>query len=443
MCILSCSFFRQIDRWAIGLVSASGGIAFILAWLARKFMDQTNSINRSLDDYFDRLDLIWIPRALQPLAHKWAIDFTSASLLHTSRFVVSFSNSRQKEKSSPVNAFVDLHRRLVDSLKRLCPYVTGKNGTTVFAPDTSRALEIAICSLRCSNTKIILSPFEHSAETAVVAWLRKVARIEVLSIPLTNQLLRMSSHEKANDFIESFRKIAEENAQKKTPKQFIIVISQVFFMTGEKLPTSYICGKLREIAPNAQIVIDAAHMLFERFDERTREEELLFDAMVISGHKWLYSPEPMGVVLFKNVPSITPYDALSSNGCISTVSTTALYTFEAALAMSDRYRLSVMQSRSSSIKKYVIDCLSQDFEILTESSESKVPSFILCIRPKSTLVGWREDGDRLRDFFYKRRIIVDVFEVEGDWWVRLLLPFYLERSSIDFAVKALQYGIRQ
>ena len=302
---------------------------------------------------------------------------------------------------------------------------------------TSRALELCLSKwpeIDC----VVLSPYEHLSERRVADWLS--GRYAITAVECRHEYRWF--HEdpmKCADAVSTAIIEALENAIRSN-KFPALLISDICWANGINVPLEIILKEVRNhIGSRFKVVIDGAHGVG---NAKIIQGCSYWDAYVFSGHKWLYSREPIGVIITKDawkkpVPVDLWYEGDDGIAIpIGTTSGMAMCNFRGALEMIDKYGFTVMWKKSRELRTRLLKSLGSEFEILGISdSGTDTHSFIVGISPS--------DDKEFSDDLQRRLIdigslaLVIRLKGKGKAFVRTTVPYYASLREISELRKLL------
>lgn len=318
-----------------------------------------------------------------------------------------------------------------------------------FFSSTTRALDVVLRSIPDYDA-IVTTDLEHPSEQRLFQTHSKrkqnhnseVKSLPIVQIALLDILKDGKLYKLPNLFAEKCKRFTRP----------ICVISHIPFCVGVKLPLSEIAHSLRAACPNAQIVFDGAHAVGQVEVDLTK---LDFDFYVFSGHKWLYGPPSLGIMIIgPPIRSKTDildsiklecYESLSyaGNKLGESGSTIALEPFVGLsefLGQLHKYNsLENIFENIKSIRLILHEYAKQakQFEIISFpgiAAEEIAPG-LLNVQKKVNPLNYPAIK-RLRDLLEEDYSIVTK-DISAPVSLRLCLPFYLSRLDVDRLVTSL------
>lgn len=312
----------------------------------------------------------------------------------------------------------------------------GQIGIEFFAC-TGRAIEVAL--LRAAPRHFVLSPYEHPTVQQVCRWMesngtgktwRRGLRIEDYDLPWSTQLTLS---------LDRFEKMV-----KNSQGPIALIISEVCYLTGSIIPVQEVVARCRKVVPSPRIlsvIVDGAHSLGAS-NRRVSLEDV--DFYIGSGHKWMLSGEPSGILVSRldsqKSPRLSPYDSWGTDVPISPLPFSGIAQLRASLEMMSQLDVEARSARSIALLDRVKRSVECWFHAVgQENGLQKIPA--LALSPK-TGWRWKRTGKSLQQQFDSRHSRVAVFVLPGGQnVVRLLFPFFLDVPEITEMIKLLEDSI--
>lgn len=320
-----------------------------------------------------------------------------------------------------------------------------------FYSGTTRALEVVLLGLG-GNPLIILSPFEHDTEESAAEW---VARIRAgKSVKLSLDLVQVdSSIEQAVEACadEVSRLIGERRSSKASGKVALIV-SEIFYLTGERVPVEVLIRVLREkhklVAKNDyELIIDAAHLLGEM---KSLSQFSSVTSIIGSCHKWLMSPEPCGFVIRdgSRVSAIgKSYDVWNSGVPIATGSSMMIAAADSGLELVHFMSCSTIRSLSFQLMRMFIANTKSHVRVWSGrdklSNDQDDNGSPMCLISPAPGFKWRHSKvPQLEAHFKKVGVSVCICDIVGlAPAVRVSFPYFADLSQLKSLEKAVLRAI--
>lgn len=314
-----------------------------------------------------------------------------------------------------------------------------------FYPGTSRALEIALTRMR-SPKNIVLSPYEHPAEHSVACW-------HAAQTGSTLVRLQLSNEDFARDFDAHKRIVVQKisDAIATASHEPVLVLSEVCFSTGLVVPVRQLIEDVKNKVSGRsfQIIIDGAHAVG---NAQRLLKPSLFDAYVFSAHKWLYSSEPMGVLISAK-GSGTAYDGWGDQLPNTWASARTIACLLASLEMFRDHRVEFFQERSRILREeFESDSDIRDrFEIVGAACSKQMPSTNMISLQPTKDYRWNGQAPSLNAFFQIRKVYPLLLDHEAlgtlaldgadpeptKPWVRVSFPYFLDVREVRQLARAL------
>lgn len=315
-----------------------------------------------------------------------------------------------------------------------------------FTSNTTRALEIAICFAGPPDA-IVLSPFEHPSEERVAEWLRRSHGVEVIIVPpLKSYFTERPAGRNAEEIAINIGAAVE---QARGPN-VAVLISDVCWSTGIRIPVDYIATELRAMCPQRRltIIIDGAHAAGHNAMVTMPADA---DMYVFSGHKWLFSNEPVGVIVTREQwKAPYPVDVWVPAGdlvvpSIGTAGPVKLAHLRGALRMLEEHTFERFWERSRELRRRFVSALPSELKLLAFTDEhSAEHTFIVAVVPADGFAWFTSNAAALASHFEDRRISVNVLPLPHlPLAVRVTFPYFLSMRDLDTLRGALENAIRR
>lgn len=433
--------FSSYSALSVALLLLLGFLARpILGWVAEKKRPAL------LQDYTARLYLADLGGDFYPKFARSKINFNSGAVAPEIRFVKRYAAGLVKHYQELIPGSEDssdyleqllseCEIKLKGSILKLPP---DKQHRLDFFPSTSRAMEIALLKVP-GPKKIILSPYEHPVEDKVGNWISHIDGSIIKRIKFNHEDYQLGWDSQLEKIVSDFLfEISEGNPP------FVIVISEVCYATGLHIPIAQLLQRLFEKVNRHDIVVivDGAHAV----GNVPLAMDIDFDFYVFSAHKWLFAPDPCGILLSaKGTPdSQRPYDCSSARSIsVSTASVRNIAGLRASLELIDRISLEKMWERSKLLQKHLVTKLGERFEVVGSETELD-RSNMLAIRPRAGLQ-WDYNSQGLAgNLRYDKKINLAVITLEdNNTWIRITLPYFMEFHQLNKLCNALDAILRK
>jgi selenocysteine lyase/cysteine desulfurase/uncharacterized membrane protein YGL010W len=399
-----------------------------------------------LQDYTARLFLADLGGDFYPKFARSKINFNSGAVAPEIRFVKRYAAGLAKSYQERVPGSQDstgfLQQMLSDcELKLKGPILkltSHKYRQLDFFPSTSRAMEVALLKVP-GPKKIILSPFEHPVEDKVSRWVNHIDGSIIKRLEFGAQDYRLNWAAQQEKILDG---LLFQMSSGVPP--FVVVISEVCYATGLRIPIVEMLGKLFESVKreNVVVVVDGAHAV----GNVPAASSVDFDYYVFSTHKWLFAPDPCGILLSgkKASDGYRPYDCSSAQAISATTAGVRnIVGLRASLELIDRIGLDKMWERSKILRDHLISRLSERLEVIGEGTGLE-RSNMLAICPRDG-VRWDHDLQGLAgNFRFTKKINLEVISIDpASPWVRITLPYFAEFHQINKLCEALDDSLRQ
>ena len=426
----------------------SVGVLGVLLFLLRPIIGWIAERKRPalLQDYTARLYLADLGGDFYPKFGRSKINFNSGAIAPEIRFVKRYAASLAKKYQEYIPGSADstnyLQQLLDECESRLKGSIlklpSDKQHRMNFFPSTSRAMEVALLKIS-GPKKILLSPYEHPVEDKVSKWINHIDGSIINRLGLSPEDYHLSwtyqQDKVVNEFLFQMRSGVPP---------FIFIISEVCYATGLCIPIAQLLQRIfQEVnRQDVVVIVDGAHAV----GNVPIASDIDFDYYVFSAHKWLFSPDPCGILLSANraADSYRPYDSSTAQAIsATTASVRNIAGLRASLELIDRIGLEKIWERSKALQEYLIAQLDEKFEVVG-SGTGLERSNMLAIRPKPGL-SWGFDLQGLAgNLRYDKKIYLEVISIDPIHpWVRITLPYFAEFHQINKLCKALDAELRK
>lgn len=310
-------------------------------------------------------------------------------------------------------------------------------------PGTSRALEVLIS--RIDNPKtIVLLPYEHQSEKAVAEWVKITQGCEV-------KLVVFDADDYDLPWVEQIEKLEKKinGLQIEGNSNVVFIVSQVHFASGSIIKVDDIVELVKDIMKNKRneknlsFILDCAHSY------GNIEGDIDLEAInycLFSGHKWLLSPEPCGIVICLKGDrggegNEKSYDVWCNRIPTTTGSVRMIAGLRASLEMikSDGYQY--LKTRSLRLREAFEQRLHNGLTIVSSSEDrNSCISNMLAVRPRAGFNWLYNKKNQLEEYFDGQSVYVSVFDMSINnpdmprkLWVRISFSYFLS----DIEVKRL------
>ncbi|MEM7202462.1 MAG: aminotransferase class V-fold PLP-dependent enzyme [Planctomycetota bacterium] len=293
-----------------------------------------------------------------------------------------------------------------------------------FFPTTSRALEVALLAAQHKNL-IIVSPYEHQSEVAVVRGVERITEHHAVILPFTGAEMQQPHDEQVATIAARIEEIVRKHEEY---KHVTLVVSHVCHRSGIIVPWQDIAQAVRSrIKETLRLVVDGAHAVGNIHVGGDPSDTY---AYIFCGHKWLSTSEPIGVLVTTRVLVKPPYDAVSSDRLPdSTFSIRALVSLAASLGGYGGMSPSIRVKRTRMLSGFLV-------ELVTHHSSLRLFGPGDCKRSGIVLLGpaggyaWSKTENDTRQVLERRGVPGTFFALEGGRWLRVTLAYYLTRREV-------------
>lgn len=303
-------------------------------------------------------------------------------------------------------------------------------------PGTSRALEIAISRLP-TNCSILVSPYEHPTEWQVASWISQInAKTFKYDVPKLSDLKANSAAR-----VSIVSNFVMNAVNKKRNGDFALVLSHVCWANGLQLPVDEIIERIEKDLPNITMLVDGSHAIGNIYEPIRINDKVEY--YFFSGHKWLLSPDPIGILISKKTPqdNTVPYDSWNGGLPRSTGSVRILTSLFAALEFIVNVSPGKLRDRAIGLRDQFIKETANSIVPLAPAEEqlSLVCSFV----PKAG-ANWKfVSTEELSNYFSDNEIslkILDEYEIQPSI-VRISFPFFVEEAEVMKLAKLVNRAI--
>jgi selenocysteine lyase/cysteine desulfurase len=414
-------------------------VLFTILGGIRNFVDLTK-IRRPIDwgAYISRLELTALPSRFTPRHKQYQLDFDSG---RTAPILMGIQSEwirllkKYHELVPGSNRAAEYLEKTWSEVKQLLKDhgIKEEPGKQLrLVTSTGRALEIAFNEV-CSGTHVILSPYEHPTEKIVAAVGHKVQAMSV-NLDFFDKSWSEQKAAIANWVRNIFNSLSEESTT--------FVISEVCWFTGRCIPVCELIEEIRKengAERKLTIVVDGAHAVGNLAGTRPVG---LCDAYVFSGHKWLFAPEPCGLVITNK--AVRTYDVWVDALPDTTVGAAQVCGLYASLQFLRSLKEDMRIQRSRYLKDSFRKELRDGLEIVGEKSNLSETNLIT-VRPAPNYM-WMVSAVKLRQLLLQQniratvieRLTVDRNNVEK-FWVRCSFGWFLDWRAIRDLAKLLNY----
>lgn len=441
---LTLDLFRRIimPPWGFLLVLAAPTILIHVVNVA--FSWRTRKLPSWLRDYVARVRLQDLGGDCYPTHGRIQMNFNMAVAPEIAfirkRANVYFRKYQKlrpgsQEAAGHLNQLLNNSRTLLNKL--FFPGIHPDGLSIEFFPGTGRAIEVALQRIENLNT-IILSPFEHYCLDAIGSWLHTTRSISVKKIRFDPEFLYLSWAQQEKKIVSEF--VSAINTEKQSSA---IVVSEVISDSGVKIPVSQLFQKIvKELngANDLTLIIDGAHGLGNVKSVDIGPPSALY---VSSAHKWLFSPEPCGILVRQSPEEIRTYDSWNSSLPVSTSSANMIAGLYAALEFIDLESIERLRERSIMLKERFVTKIRQakcPVDIIGHSHTN-----MIAVYPSGSEWKMGEDVPSIQTYFDKERTSTNVLVVnphKGKPWVRVSFPYFLEGREVENLVSKIACALK-
>lgn len=432
------SILEIVELARLSLVPAVASV--LIAWLALVLRGRilTGKWAKGISTVARSLNLEYIPRHLQPVYMSATALALSGGLSPRIRGVQRgmAHTLRQYERKVPGSReSFRFARGLAEECRaairhQLLDATSEANSRIQLYAGTCRALESAI--VQSDASRLVISPYEHPSELSVARWVHATRGVPCESISVDASFHELPWNEQRDFVVDSIIRYARA----KKRGQILVLISEVCWATGLVIPVHELVKSARDKVPPGRLrfLIDGAHAV----GNSTRTISIGdSDYYVFSGHKWLHSCEPSGVLVAGSEARLMqgdgPYDAWSETGPSATASVASLAGLTAALrSWADARTREVIVRRTTTLRNVLVRRVRPRLTRVgaaTGLGETNV----IALKPADG-ERWRaQTKEELAQQLVDAGLDVTVVSFGADdsaIWVRLAVPYFLRHGEI-------------
>ncbi len=430
---LSVSYVYAIVEFVKGIIIVFGSLE-ALGILVTIIVGSTN---RVFMNYRIMADLVDLKSIYYPGPNRHTMNFNSGAFFPRIKFI---TKSRRKYLNR-YNSYTSTSNRAKQVLSNLSEetkskfraflinsgFISKNNINIVYYPGTTRTLEVLLNSYK-QTFEVILSPYEHPTIIRLIERYKGCDTINKYHIIRKNEDFFNKS---INDQIIDLSNEIEITYTDKC-KFKLLIISQVFYATGDIIKLSNLQSKINK---SIQIIVDGSHAL------GNLEEPGLnfnFEAYFTSAHKWLCSPFPLGILIYRkdgllhfSEDLLETYDSWGTNKLpLTTSDISPLAHFMGSIDLLSKLTFEEVNSRIQLQKQRFKELFNDRFEFVTKSECIDLTN-MLAIKPKQNFT-WKEP-EKLKQNLEDVGIDIEVIECYNvkKPWVRISLAYFLEIRNIE------------
>lgn len=414
---------------------------------------------------------------LQPLVRRAGLNFNSAAVAPELRCVRRAVRKTLDEyqRSIPGSQKAELYLTRLSEHARDLVREVAMNGVEQdcrieFFCGTSRALEVAIARVSAPRL-VVLSPYEHPSEVAVVKWLEELGVCDAFVAKTFSAHSAVGSDSEVDAFVndlgahlaakrptptvdESTPRAGRGKGQQRKPAitqpagehdgDVIMVISDVCYATGVPVPAGAIYKKARKVCKGriGPLIVDGAH---SAGNLRWADLNAPWMAYVMSAHKWLLSPEPCGILISKDKETDVPYDAWGDSLPKTTASVRMLAGLCAGLETikrnkGARFEYNLFWDRSRALRDELINRVDKCFTIHGQIP-GDLETLMVTLSPSPGYT-WKVEEAHLDAHFALNHANVFIVAVDNVQCIRLSFPFYLSYGDVIRMADLLLAAVR-
>lgn len=404
-------------------------------------------------EIYSRLCLLDLPSGLYPVGYSprkanfvaGAVSPAIELIQERAELRIRRYNSASPGSTRAIPELEGIARECRDNIKRILLRSQDATSRFVsFTTSTTRALELAI-SLRSGEQLVLLSPFEHPVERRVVKWLERQGRAKEIGATYAPSLYMRPPAAIVDDISLALAEALEKHSSDRD--RAVLLLSEVCWLTGVRIPVRAVIATLNNLLGwLPAIVVDGAHAVANNSAELPDLKGI--DTYVFSGHKWLFSGTPIGVMIQdRPLRGPSPLDVWQEDETgsirfsVATSMPNAFCGLASALEVFEQYREALVFRRSRELRNRLWAAASSRFGFLGVDDEASLEghSFIVGLIPHSGRFTEIPTEPDLVRFFDKRGVSVNVGRAHRDIpaTIRVTLPFFQNMRDVDMLVDVL------
>lgn len=354
--------------------------------------------------------------------------------------------------------------RGVNALRsRVADLVGVESGQVWFFPSTTRAIEVALSCLAVGRSskggsipspdRIFLTPYEHDAEIGRAEYFRDVFGAVYRQLEGVSDVVRLA-HQGSIGADCAHSALAEtivEGVTGQVSERDVLLLSHVTYGGGLKLPVLEIIKMWEARGRPFRLIVDGAHAVGQ-FDVKWAGRP---DGYVFSGHKWLYGPAALGVMVVRdaliggtvrNRMEAAVYESLANEEADSPGERDATIALDPFVGLSEALPIvneQVLegQSRLKDVRASFIYYTRQadHIEVLDYSPLRQAPG-IVNLQKRGGRLGYDDLAGVVQDLEWRRHVVVKAVRNPHPSVaaaIRVCLPYYLSRREIASSCKRI------
>lgn len=400
----------------------------------------------SMNFYLTKCNLVDLKSSFYPIHDRHIKNFNSGAIAPQTRYVRDYTNGLmkiyQEKVPTSLNAVRFLQKIALDCnllLKEifLNPANIANDIEIMYFTSTSRAFEVSVNSIDDLQF-IIISPYEHPTIVKIAENICSRRKINLITLPWDCSYYTKDWMIQQDKFVLLLKESISDLANMRGA----LIISEVFYANGYIIEIEEIIKITNSL--DLKLIIDGSHSVGNI--KKVKAVNLNYYSYFFSSHKWLQSPEPLGILLIhkKNNISINEYDSWSVYKLpLTTASITRIASLNASLELLKTMKLEYFWHRSHELKKRFVEKIKDRFDIPCENLTTagfgefkKYSSNILTIILKPEYK-WKFEIGRIEEVFNESKIYITIIDMCEDKWLRFTFSYFLEINDIDVTAKFL------
>ena len=448
--LFESQYYAAINTYAIPTLLATGALG-VLSLYGR--MRLSGKEPRDLITHYNLWLALAYPEGKLYPSYSGKLNFNAGAISPEIRLISERTRKREKEYQQNIpgsrDAAAFLQKLSNDCKRRIFELLKINNAlysfNVEFHTGTSRAIELAISRIARPLT-VILSPYEHPSEAKVVAWLAdQDTQINFKTLTLDPREVDRANWEQQEREIRT--QLQREVVD--TSRNYLFVVSEVSYATGNVIPVQRLVEKLRTInSINISFLIDASHSV-GNYREAFGEGQLKLgqcDSYVFGSHKWLLSSEPGGITITADeslLSSKSSYDLWKDDLPDTTIGSLRIGSFLSSLeVILDEVGLDNLFSLSQLMRDDFISSVSKKFHVVGHSTD-QTTSNLIAIKPQDGYRWIHGSVTDLASHLSRAGINCHVIDKGDDsLWVRLSFLYFITYSDIKKLRRILESSIR-
>lgn len=453
--------FRRLS----GLAIRTGGLAYLyeprlptpLAWVALaalilapfvgpmvRWVSEWDRAPQWMRDYWILVPLADLNGRLYPTQGRYGVNFDGglAPEIRLAREAARRARKGfQRGLAASRNAWVQLNKRRLAETQGFFAFLlkdvesSDEMVWSVFS-GTSRALDAALSRVP-GRKQIVMSHLEHPTEEKVANWHARLTDSPD-PIHLAREGVWSTPWSESEEWLgEQIERLAGES---QVP--VVLLISEVSYATGLVIPLRRLLERLEPLRRSGKlhVIVDGAHSAGNMGVIRTRAG---WDSYIASTHKWLYSPEPGGLLFWREgagAGEAIPYDAWTRHG--PPASTTAVETIAALFGSAELLhpqRAERLWQRCAELRDLFLEVSKEQFIVVGDELRLQNTG-LLSISPAAEFA-W-DNPDALEERFFRAKVRLTVVRIDERPALRLAFHYFQDGVQVLRLAKTLRRALR-